>query len=619
MSKIKIVENLFLGKQELNRFRDFLEEHGFKRILKLLTKRYGVVKQSLDVPFNSLKVIQGSSPTKLSLLPGYAIDRDLNTVVVDLIQNDILTVPANSIHYNVVIKYGEKNIEKGKVSVNSSGQLVGTDTEFTKVLRGIPHHRLKVKFPNSLLNTQEYVVNVVNNDVSATIQGASFSAETDLDYLVIGAFTPGVFVPDSDKKIYSYDNFSLQLLPTSYQLIEGVHFVLALVSSDGVNLNIIDQRQGSLYSLSQGDSSIDLQSSNAVAGIEWVKFDSVISQTGGEDLVKFSWGVRSPDGSWQLDLFLGKIIISLANGGIMSSISTFVNGSFDGWRVYFSNGEYCKILTSSLVSNLLELSIEGYSSSLPLTGDIAIVPDADFILVDVNRTVSPLSYEETFQFSMNKSYAAFFVHAGGPLKLTFRYKTRGSVSQPMLVNDGLYLAPTSFNSNGVQVGNDTSPVVGGVFTPAVNEFSLWLRVPYLAANNVFNLNTINNFQGKLISGGRLDVKGGAFVGPSDVQVVSSSGVLSVDKTDMNIGAIASILFNGFQNEEEGKIFILRNNWDSSYNITVSHLASSVPTRQRISLTSGSNLVITPGRAAQFMHVVPDSNASDVIGFGWVQI
>ncbi len=620
MSSIKISENLFLGKQELNRFRDFIEKFGFRKLFGLITKKFGVVKTTADIGFNSLKIIQGSTPNKLSLSSGFAIDKNSQIIEVDSLKNDILTIPTDSNPYKVIITYNTTNLEKGTVSLDASGQLTGIGTEFTQVLRGLPHHRLKIKFPNSLQNTQEYVVNVVNNNLSATIQGASFVAESNLNYIVIGAFTPGAFIPNENKQIYSYDSFLVFLAPDSFVLADGVHFLLANVSTNGTNLTITDQRYSSLYSISSDESELILQSSNPVSGIEWIRYDSVLIQTGGENFIKFSWGVKSPDGFWQSNLFLNKIEISSVFGGIMNDISSFVDGSFDGWRLYFNDGKYRRILSSTISSGILNLEIEDYSSFLPTSGDITIVPNSDSIIVEAKSTVLPQYYEMPLLFSIEKGYGIFKIPAGPVFTLRFKYKTLGFTSPWITLNDGVFLAPTSFNSNGVQIGNDTLIVSNGEFTSPINSLGLFSRIAYIVNNNTYAAGTTNDFLGQLISRGKNSMKGQVILGPSSVQTVSnSSNILTVDKVDMNLGAISATIFSGFQGEEEGKIFILRCNWDSVYNITIEHLSASIPPRQRISLKNGANLILTPGKVAQFMHVTPDSNAANIIGFGWIQI
>ena len=217
MSNLKITEDLFLEKQELNRLKRFLETDGFKQEFLLNTSSFGIVK-GYSLPSGSIQVPQDSFLVETAIFPnvninpGRSIDKYANITTSD--EKISVAVPNTGLWYWIKIKYKKVNYETGIVSIDINGNLTGTGTYFTEILRGQPNFTTKIKFTNSSLNTLEYdVVDVVSNG-SAILNG-DFLAESNLKYAVVGAFTPG-FVPASeDKLIYEYDNIEISVISES--------------------------------------------------------------------------------------------------------------------------------------------------------------------------------------------------------------------------------------------------------------------------------------------------------------------------------------------------------------------------------------------------------------------
>lgn len=246
---VKTNEDQFLGKQELNRIKRSLQLDGYQRAMLAMSGTYGVVKIPVDVSFDALKIIQGSTVPKLTLKAGMAIDIFSQITRVDGDQVDVLTTPTDSVLRYVIISYDKDNREEGDLTLSTDGSMVGNgNTLFTDVLRGAPNFPVKIKFPNSVSNLGEYEVLSVTDDLNAKIVGASFVAEIGLRYEVVGTFTPGKIVPSPDKLIYEYDFYKIRL-DVSPALISNIEFLLASVSSNGVATTINDLRASNLYNV----------------------------------------------------------------------------------------------------------------------------------------------------------------------------------------------------------------------------------------------------------------------------------------------------------------------------------------------------------------------------------
>src|ERR1035437_2995545 len=248
MSKLKISEDVFLGKQELNRFRRFLSEDGYQKAIQQIAGSYGVVNSVLDVNFDSLRIIQGSTPTDFTLKAGLAIDKNSNFITNETDLVDIISIPTDNVFRYITAHYVVSNVEKGTLSIAIDGTLTGTGTLFTEVLRGQPNFPVKIKFPNSGSNLGEYEVLKVNSDGSAQIIGASFTVETLQTYIVVGTFTAGKSIPSGDKDIYEYDYFRLAFL-AGLTATTNTEFYLAKVKSDGSTTVIADLRSTNIFTI----------------------------------------------------------------------------------------------------------------------------------------------------------------------------------------------------------------------------------------------------------------------------------------------------------------------------------------------------------------------------------
>lgn len=247
MGYVKNGANQHIGSLELKRQRELLE-FKYNTMLKNLIDVYGVVKNlTVDPSYNNLKISNGTASGKFSVKAGYAIDKNLNLIVLE---NDIIDAfdinPLGAGIFEACIAYAERVVETGTVNIANNGAITGTGTEFTKLLRGQPYHPSKIKFTNAVSNLQEYEVLSVTSDTSAILQGASFVAETNLKYQVIGTFTPGVIVPNPDKGIFVYDSCVLSIKVSPAPFAAGLEFKLASLGYGGV---FTDERNANEISL----------------------------------------------------------------------------------------------------------------------------------------------------------------------------------------------------------------------------------------------------------------------------------------------------------------------------------------------------------------------------------
>lgn len=235
MSKINISPNLFLEKCELDRFRKFVVDDGYKKLLRLMTDKYGIFRNAANTYFKLNVTTAGAT-----LAPGLAVDQDYNLITLTEEQTiDISQVSATNPLW-VVVSYATTSLEEGKVLVASDGTLTGTDTKFTEVLRGQPNFPTKVRFPNSTVNTADYEVVKVTSDTQATLSG-NLVDEANQKYAVIGTFTPGFIPNENNKLIYQYDSCQVELIYSETQptVAEGKFIVGSITrnASGGIEVN----------------------------------------------------------------------------------------------------------------------------------------------------------------------------------------------------------------------------------------------------------------------------------------------------------------------------------------------------------------------------------------------
>jgi hypothetical protein len=242
--EINFATDLFLGKQELDRFQNAMSTSGYKKALKTIIRRAGVLMDGLseDAISSKLKVVDGTAGGQITINAGVAVDTNFDLMEIPIVLTDYYTVPSDSTTRNVKIKRAQASVELGSVSIAVDGTITGTDTFFTEVLRGLPDFPIKIQFLNSSLNTQEYEVESVTSDTSAqlNVAGGVLTAESGQEYRIVGTHTPGVSVPAAGKYPFGYDSYTITI-DTSGVADEN-EFLLATVHYTGSVLTIIDKR-----------------------------------------------------------------------------------------------------------------------------------------------------------------------------------------------------------------------------------------------------------------------------------------------------------------------------------------------------------------------------------------
>lgn len=275
MSRLKFSSNLFLEVNELQRFNKFLEEDGWKRAMKAISKNFGIVENASNSYFKV--TARSGSNSVIVINAGIAFDSNMDAIVM----TDDLELSVGNTGSNrwVILSRAVTNEEQGTVSINSDGSLSGIGTEFTKVLRGQPNFPVKVKF-NSTSNNGEYEVVSVTSDTSALLSG-SFVNQSNIKYSVVGTFTPGFQPTEDNKMIYEYDSYNIEVVDSEDRpAVSEDEFIIAMISFDASgSMNVSDERIRYMFNnpYTQSDESdnstdplVSLLSTGVVGGIHAV-------------------------------------------------------------------------------------------------------------------------------------------------------------------------------------------------------------------------------------------------------------------------------------------------------------------------------------------------------------
>lgn len=247
MSRLNIQNDLFLGLQELKRMQRFHKDDGYIRLFKSLINNFGVVKVDNDTGFDNFKVQGGTNTGTIQIAQdSWAINDDIDIIYQEAIDNILITDDSN--YYWVKITYAESNLEEGTINLAANGNITGVGTTFTDVLRDQNNYPVKINFPGSALNTGDYQVTSILSDTQAILSGTTgFTNENDLDYKVVGSFTPGINPAGDDRLPYFYDSCTIELiletvLDTAPAKTAGKQFYLARVQRTGSTVTIEDKR-----------------------------------------------------------------------------------------------------------------------------------------------------------------------------------------------------------------------------------------------------------------------------------------------------------------------------------------------------------------------------------------
>jgi len=465
--ELKYATELFLGKYELQRLKESLDDNGFREFLLDDSLSFGLIKNTKDNTFSNGLVEVGSNvgTIKHSLLK--AIDK--NGKLIYKTAEDLITLTDNNLWYWVKIKHQYSSQELGTVSVDNSGNLTGVGTEFLKTLRGQPEHPTKIKFLNAVNNTLEYEVLDVVSDTVAVLNSIT-STEIDLYYGIIGTFTPGKVISAGDKYPIQFDDCTLSLIlevvpDVAPTVIIDEEFYLARVKRNGAAVTIQDKRINYIWETRADYVLRNLFKPTTgaipVIGIEAIKYDYSVTPRD-KNIIYIGWSFRSTN--WTVNTNINTVTLNAGEGGRYKTNVDFTSGEFNGWRLYVKDGTYYKIISSTKVGGAINLvldSLDYKKFSVDLTQELIITPDAEEIeiIFVTNPGEGSELPDKRFVFNINKPYGKcdvlVYAATGTLYNVRFRFKQLGQYSQiqviPSDTTNGFY-NENQFTDKGVIVG-----------------------------------------------------------------------------------------------------------------------------------------------------------------------
>lgn len=435
MSKVIISPNLFLESQELNQIVRFLSEDGYKRVVNAMVKSYGIVMASTNS--ESFKVSSNAAAT-VQVGVGLAFDSSLDAIVNNNIKT--FSVPNDGTDYWFKLSTGTRHWESGTVSLLPDGSVTGTNTEFTKVLRGQPNYPTKIKL-NSATNNSEYEVIKVISDTEIIIAG-SLQAESNVEYSVVGCFSPGFQPNEGNKQIYQYDDCTIEIIHATPQpvVVKGKEFLLAHVSYNSVgDLTIEDFRQNYVFN-SEYSSGTAKPTNNLLCSLKgWNTLHP------NNIMLVVDHGYKISDFTYEVGATTN--IINIVSGwSNFTGSSDPVSGFFRGWKLLNrTNMQSCLIDDN----NGRELTSSNFSASMIIgedNDDLVLIPNWYEIEYEVVENISTTDENPEltryFRRSLDNVTISFEVPiltGVKPTELRIRYRLiQGSESTPF---QNLAIAP----------------------------------------------------------------------------------------------------------------------------------------------------------------------------------
>ena len=327
MSELNLTRKTFLEVEELNRFQEFLNDGIARNTIISNTSQYGIIQTDFGSADTNFLVSQGTGANTIQIAKerSQALDIDGNLIRLDAIDN--INVVADGNWRWVRISHVFRRHEIGTVSVNANGQLSGSETLFSNVLRGqatdVP---VRISFVQTdgtaAVNNGTYeVVNVVNDTNAVLTSTVGFQAETDLRYIVIGSTPIGEVVsPAQLEGIYLYDSCNVELIlettentpPALPANGENRFFYVSRVRNGGASISIQDQRdiddtywKFDVPGLQGAVVSRPLPAPTAVN--QYMLIGSIDSQA--TNYARFFWQGCEPNGGVVIDLRIGNLTI----------------------------------------------------------------------------------------------------------------------------------------------------------------------------------------------------------------------------------------------------------------------------------------------------------------------
>lgn len=461
MSYLKINEELFLEKAELNRFEQGVRDNGFAFDKKMDTAIWGIIRNKFyDPNFDFLKIVDTANPDKFRIQNGFAYDIDRLTIKWTKGDTDIV-IPTSNQKYWIRISHEYSNTEEGYVSVGGANKSLinGIGTKFTEILRGQPNFPSKIRFTNSQYYTLEYEILEVIDDNNVLVQGIFNTLETDLQIVVVGTFTPGVQVLATHKDIFMYDNCKMELILDNGftpPVVAGKEFILGSVFYDNSGILIEDYRWNFVHEDFTHRKVDDISTIDKLVGVESVKKIGVANTDSYVYIVNFDFKFNIT-GEVQNN-FNSTIHINNGYGGVWNGTSEFVDGDFDNWRYYYTDGNYSTILKSYINQGTIVLIVD--SVRLNSGVGLCVTPNCEDIkilvkMMNADESLTLCTRTEYFPINcttptimINKDEVVF---AGQIYQLYFVLKNHFKYSQETRFHENEYFNELAYNLNGQMV------------------------------------------------------------------------------------------------------------------------------------------------------------------------
>lgn len=373
MSKLKLSANLFLEVAELENFRRFIVDDGYKAVLKSMINNYGIVRINDKDAF--LVLSDATLADTINIAPGVAFTSELDRIVNE--SEIAIQVPASDIKTWIVISRSVTNYEKGTVSVTTDGTLTGSGTEFTKVLRGGDNFPNAVKFIDSKNNVLSYeVVNVVS-DTSAVI-AAPAVAENNIRYGVVGAFTPGFIPSASNELIYEYDSCQIRLVQSASkpEIQDGIEFILAEINWDSGSMAVVDMRDTCTFN-TEYSSTGNGANTKSVSVLNLDQIGNTVRIGIENAYIIESFEIKSTSLQFVITNGHNNVI-----GSTLGETSNIPNDAFAGWKL-FNRATGISVEISGNSNNILNLKTWNSGITIGEGDDFIIVPPYDEIEIQM--------------------------------------------------------------------------------------------------------------------------------------------------------------------------------------------------------------------------------------------
>jgi hypothetical protein len=218
MSQLNFTRKIFLEKEEIARFQQFLADSPSENAIIGNTSKWGILKTDFQNDTDFLvEPSANAGRVKIQKPVNKALTSDGLRIYQEAIEN--IEVPDDNLWYWMRIKHKYVNWERGSVSINDGGILTGNGTSLLEVLRGqgtqVP---TKIRFAKvdgtTPLNNGFYEIVDVLSDTGAILTSAiEFQAESDLKVVVVGTTPIGESITvEQEQGIYRYDSCEIEFI-----------------------------------------------------------------------------------------------------------------------------------------------------------------------------------------------------------------------------------------------------------------------------------------------------------------------------------------------------------------------------------------------------------------------